>query len=298
MNDHVRHHFIPQFIIKNFCSSHDGFLSYFDKTTGKLGLKNKEDIFVTPNLYKDESDQYGDPQQIEKDLSKFESDMAPIIKRLLTGDTIEITEDEVDSLKLFFAIMAFRSKRTYLHFLNMDPDSKDFFGQYQKDGDIGAFWKRNLGLLTQHRLYRDVIADERIDFPIKIFMFRDTQALLGMYPIIVERRGQRDFLLGDTYPTVQTGEGPDGFPTPMYSFYPLSPNRMLVLAANGVQWAGDDVRLFDKSVLVRPFPKAGDRDTIILKVKKIYEPTVRELNELAADTALEGYAMQNPMRCL
>lgn len=50
----IRHHYIPQFILRNFCFNDRGDLFYYDKENSKTSVKNTRDIFMVRNLYRDE----------------------------------------------------------------------------------------------------------------------------------------------------------------------------------------------------------------------------------------------------
>ena len=101
----IRHHYIPQFILKNFCFK-ERHLYYFDKQTGCTSVKDTRDVFMARNLYRDEINYAADPVKIEKDLAEYEREIAQIIReRFLDGREIFITPQEDAKLKLFFAII-------------------------------------------------------------------------------------------------------------------------------------------------------------------------------------------------
>ena len=87
-----------------------------------------------------------------------------------------------------------------------------------------------------------------IDVPIKIFFCRDTFGYFGRFFSIAERRGPLDFVISDTYPTVISGAMDSGMKLEMYSMFPVSPERVLLLASEGVQWAPGKVAVFSNEV--------------------------------------------------
>lgn len=108
-----RHHYIPQFILKNFCYDDNNHLLYFDKQSGEVSSEDTRDVFMVKNLYRDEINNADNPTKIEKDLAVFENEVSRIIKdKFLSGRDIILTLQEDQKLKLFFAIMGFRSKET------------------------------------------------------------------------------------------------------------------------------------------------------------------------------------------
>ncbi len=56
-----RHHYIPQFILKNFCYDENNHLLYFDKKSGKISSEDTRDVFMVKNLYRDEINNADNP---------------------------------------------------------------------------------------------------------------------------------------------------------------------------------------------------------------------------------------------
>lgn len=274
-NEAIRHHYIPQFILRNFSFNEAGDISYYDLASGEISVKRVGEIFMQRNLYRDEINHPDIPTQVEKDLAKYEGEAARMIKKFLLDTEVTITEREKESLLLFLAIMGFRSYSTFKTFLNPRSDSKEFYTQWQYDGDLVDLWKRNLGLVVNCRSLSEVLNNPNIDEPFKIFMTRDVFGTFGKYFIVLEKRGNEDFLIGDCYPVVISGEV-GNLQLHIYDYYPLSPNRILIVASNGVENAPQSVKKFRDDLLRPPRQKPGE---IIIRVKKIYEPDVLGINE-------------------
>lgn len=282
----VRHHYIPQFILKNFCFDTDrNQLLYFDKRTSAISIKQPRDIFMVKNLYRDDINNSDDIMKIEKDMARFESETAKIIaERFLKRD---------ERLKLFFAIMAFRSKSTSKMFsAEASEKNKVFYSTYQKNGNLDELWKRNLGNLINCRSMREVCEHKKIDAPFKAFFLRDTYGLTGLYFAVAERRGPLEFLISDVYPTLITGTTVWGTELHMYSICPISPDRIILLVSNGVLGAPKSVVVLRDEVLKKP-KLSLDRRTITICVKKIYENEVRYVNDALINAAYEGLAFKN-----
>ena len=49
----VKHHYIPQFILRNFCFDDRSHLFYYDKKISKIYKRETKDIFMIRNLYRD-----------------------------------------------------------------------------------------------------------------------------------------------------------------------------------------------------------------------------------------------------
>ncbi len=283
----IRHHYIPRFILRKFCNE-NGELSYFDVETKTISVKKPEDIFVTNNLYRDTINNPEEPVKIEKDLAKFENEASRIIEKFLKDDDVILTIEEDEKLRLFFAIMGFRSERVQKQFgINADQDYKAFYGFYQEDGNLTDFWKRNLGELVNCRSIKDVLSNPRIDEPIKIFMVRDTCGVTGMYFMRIEKRGKEDFVLSDAYPCIIEGLSDAGVGLPLYYLYPISKNIMILLVANGTELSRQAISGFDKKMFKKPF-LSSDGNHIHIKTRRIYEQDVRKLNQKMIDNAMEG----------
>lgn len=137
----IRHHYIPQFILRNFCDE-KGYVNYFDKTTNKITLREPSDIFMEKNLYRDEINYAENPTKIETDLARFESDISQIIKeKFLVGDKVILTKED-EQIKLFFFIMGFRSHNAMLQFSEgLSKDSIVMYSMYQKNENFHDLWK-------------------------------------------------------------------------------------------------------------------------------------------------------------
>lgn len=186
--------------------------------------------------------------------------------------------------------MGFRSYNTFKNFLNPRSGSQEFYTHWQRDGDLVDFWKRNLGLIASCRSLKEVLSHPNIDEPSKIFIKRDVFGTFGKYFIVLEKRGGEDFVIGDCYPVVISG---DVFNLHMYDYYPLSPNRILIVASNGVEGAPQSVKKFKDEILKQPRRQSG---SIIIRVKKIYEPDVLDINAEIIKHSQIGLAFQDDER--
>lgn len=287
--EYIRHHYIPQFILRNFSVNENNDVCYFNLKTKQIFFTNPTEIFMEENLYKDKINYPDMPIQIEKDLSKYESEISLLINgKFLIDDEIIITKEEEDSLKLFFAIMAFRSVHAYEKFSkNLMEESKDYYSLWQPNGDFSDFWKRNLGYLVNCRSIKEVLDHKNIDRPIKTFMLRDTQSYAGLFFVVTEVRGKNNYVIGDCYPTVMTGVTDWNPRLHLYSVYPISPNRMIILASNGVEGTPQEFIRFDKNILRKPYIDFNKK--IHIKVKKMYDQDVESINNEIIKSSKYGY---------
>ena len=248
------------------------------------------------NLYRDMINNPEDCTKIEKDLSRFENEAAPLIKRFLAEDVEEVTLslEEDEKLKLFFAIMSFRGDSAIKAFgESASKENKDFYLLYQKDGNLNDFWKRNLGELVNCRSLAEVSRNPKIDDPIKLFIMRDTFGIGGLYFIPVERRGNEEFLISDCYPAVFQGISGNGeLKVPLYYVFPISPTRALFLVAKGIKSAPLSVAWFKKEFFKEP-SYTQDRKHFSYRFRKIYEDDVKMINDTMFENAITGVAFRN-----
>lgn len=293
----VRHHYIPQFILRNICFNDRGELFYFDKKSSQTSIKKTRDVFMVRNLYRDEINNPGEPTKIEKDMARFEGEVSQIITgKFLSKDEISITLEEDEKLKIFFAVMSFRSRITSDRFgAGVSEDNKAFYSAYQEDGDLSSFWKRNLGNLVNCRSLKEVWEHKEIDDPIKIFLQRDTRGCFGSYFVVAERRGSIDFIIGDAYLTIVNGVTDWNLKLTLYSIFPISPDRVILLTANGVCGAPKKVAIFSNEVLRKP-KLNSDRKSITIRTRKMYENEMECVNSMLMDEAQEGISFRDKDR--
>lgn len=228
----IRHHYIPQFILRNFACDNDRKCVYYCDKSLSISIREIREIFMERNLYRDEINCKDRPVQIEYDLSVYEREVAELIKaKFLDKRKIELSPEENNMLKLFFAIMSFRNISTKEQFGGVcSQEFRDFYKCFQVDENFEDFWKRNLGFLVKCRSMKEVANHPQIDLPIKTFMQRDTYALYGKYIIVVEPK-EGNFIIGDCYPLVFIG---DHLRLPLYDVCPISPNRAIIFASVGI----------------------------------------------------------------
>ena len=297
MNEPIKHHYIPQFILKNFSDNNDGWVYYYDKKREEVSLKKTSEIFVVDNLYRDEIYNPDNPTQLEKDLAKYEQEVSNIIKKFVGSNEIHISIADEEKVKLFFAIMGMRSYGTSKVFgKNAKESEKEFYSYWQKDGNLNNFWKRNLAEAVKCRSIEDLIKAENIDEPIKAFLLRDSFGMGGLYFIIGERRGDKDFIIGDCYPgAILGGDGTGKINgIPLYMFFPLSPSRVLIVAPRGIHEAMPDIRFFKDDIL--RFPKLLRNGEEELVIKKLYKNEVEFINSTIRENSKIGYAFLDKSR--
>lgn len=288
-NEPIRHHYIPQFILRNYCFDDNGNVHYYDKISGSFSVQKTRNVFMSKHLYRDEINSPDNPTKMEHEFSVFEREVSSIIKNKFLHDSeITLDMDEDAKLRLFFAIMGFRTERVRNFFADgLSRESKQFYNQYQENGNYEDFWKRNLSRLVNCRSIQEVFEHQEIDDVIKEFFYRDTIGVRGLYFVVAERYGCKEFVIGDTYPVVVNSLLPGGLPLPIYSIFPISPERIILMVENGAEATPRDVLGFRQTVLTKP--KNNKDRTYIIRVKKMYDEEVEKINEKIIKEAKEGY---------
>ncbi len=284
-NNPIRHHYIPQFVLKHFCYEENE-IWFYDIKTGNVESKNVKDVFMEKNLYKDEMNDE-DELEIERNFAKYEAEVSTILaKQFYDEKLIYIIAAEQESIKLFFALMGFRSKNTAEYFQSNCKDLfESFYINYQTDGDFDALWKRNLKELTKCRSYEEVHSNPLIDEPFKLFMLRDTTGLLGSYLKIIESENE-DFIISDAYPLVLYASGQNGEQINSVAVYPISPKRAILIIFNFFYVFTDfSNAVLPKGVYTKPSEKNG---MLEFRVKRLKDERVVLLNNLIKRNAKIG----------
>ena len=283
----IRHHYIPQFILRNFSCDDDRNLVYFyDKESSSISKCAIRELFMEKNLYRDEINNADAPVQIESDLAKYESEIAKLIKsKFLSGRKIELTKDEDAMLKLFFAIMSFRNISTKEQFSGKSSkEFKDFYNCFQKNEDLEDFWKRNLGNLVKCRSMIEVQNNPNIDEPIKLFMQRDTNGLIGRYIKVIESKEGEGFILGDCYPLIIFGAT---LPLPLYDICPISPNRAIIFANLEASRASRDELILRQGIF--DLPKINENGNSVIITKRLFLEEVQFINREINKNSYKGF---------
>lgn len=194
MNNHVKQHYIPQFIIKNFCKT-DKKTYYFDVSNKSITQKFPNEIFEEKYLYEYSQDKKGNINKIELDLAKFEMEVGNVIKQFLTNYSVSVSFEESEMLKYFFFIMILRSK-----FMLSSYNKEIFEFNQQKFPDIterelDEFYKNNLEKLVNCRTLMDI--NEAINTQ---FIQYAATMLIGKHLVLFECGDKLEFVLGDAYP--------------------------------------------------------------------------------------------------
>lgn len=278
-----KQHFIPQFILRKFTS--ENFLFYYDKEKQQFSNKNTCDVFYDDFLYNDDINHSEDPYFIEKKLAKYESEIAPIFKRFDNGDYM-VSYDEYEKIRHFLCIMSFRNIAAKQQFEGqLNQYSKWIYGKDQENGDFVDFWKRNLGCLINYRSNLDIINDKNINKSLKQHFIIDE----SFYMTIFERRGNINFAISDCYPVYVYGLV-GVYSLTLYYYYPISPDRMIVLYPEQIKQVDPCVSVFGDKLKIRR-PKINEENFLIPSLK-IFQKDVETINYDITKNALRGYVIK------
>lgn len=301
MGESKRHHYIPQFILRNFLDK-NGQLSYWDLEKKKLEKRNPKSIFMNFDMYRDEINHQDDPTLIESSLAVFEREISELInKKLLSEKEVVLTRAELESLRIFLSLLSFRSDLRMNQYknANFNESTKKILEEYAH-GNFEDLWKREIEILSKCRSYDEIRKNAEIDPIIKLDFEND---LRGYYMTLVDARGE-DFILTDVYPTLEVFPVNQGVNLHLHALYPISNKRLLLI--NHIMFRPDAISnpLFDglrrisqiKGTMIIP-PKNRysvspyvhtSSDQYIYKVGKIYSNDVEYINALQLNEARVG----------
>ena len=309
-NEAKRHHYIPQFILRNF-TDENGQLEYWDIANNKLDKRNPRSVFMNWHMYRDEENHKDNPTQIESSLSVFEKEIAELINgKMLSGTDIILTRTEMESFRIFLSLLSFRSDSRMNQYKDkkFDPATYAILKQYAQDENFENLWKMEIDELSKCRTYKQIEESKVIDPIIKQDFSNDFK---GMYMTFVDARGG-EFLLSDIYPTLEIFPMRPGVNIHMHCLYPLSATRLLVLNHIMFKQETNDFMLemmksfshIKGNLLVLPKHdyKNGviynQDDKFIYKANKIYSSDVEYINDLFLNEARVGIAFKNRDRVL
>ena len=305
-----RHHYIPQFILRNF-NDENGQVKYYDIETEKLESRNTRSVFMNMHMYRDEINHKDNPTFIETTLAKFEAEIAELFsKKFINTNEVIIDRSELEKIRIFLGLLSFRCDYRSEQYKNnkFDDNTHRVLADYVKDGNYDDLWKREIAELAKMRSFNEFKQSEVIDPIIKMDF---EQLLTGYYMTIIDARGG-EFLLTDVYPTLEICPLINGTNIHLHFFYPISPTRMLVLnhimfrkegkyKINSDPVLGPMKRISEirgdllkqpKHILAHPGTYSID-DKYIYRPQKIYARDLMYINSLFLNEARIGVLFKN-----
>lgn len=307
-NKPIRHHYIPQFILRNF-SDRKGNLNYWDNISHALRHLNTSDVFMNKYMYTSKVINQDNDVEVENNLSKFECDVAPLFKKIVVDNIIVLTRSELEKLRIFLSLLSFRSdsrKKQYKK-ERFDNLTKSLLKGFKENDSFEEYWKREVNELAKCRTYDDIKANKVVDDIVLQEFLNDIE---GYYMTIVESRGQ-DFIISDTYPTSEVYTLSNGVNIHMHMIFPVSPKRAILLhhimfkevLRNNLRVELSEMVKLSKikdQILKEPKPhyvksimEHTMNDTFEYSVVKIYQSDVCYLNELMLNEVVNGFAYKD-----
>lgn len=116
-------HYVPQFLLKNFCSEGEKKIFVFDKEREETFSTNIKNVAVEQGFYNIEADNV--VLSIEPGLSKVESSAAEIVAKVIETQSLKtLTERERYQLSLFAALQFTRVKQARIRYKQFDEAIK------------------------------------------------------------------------------------------------------------------------------------------------------------------------------
>ena len=302
-----RHHYIPQFILRNFNNENDQVL-YWNISAQKLEKRNARSVFMNLHMYRDEINHSDAPTTIESHLSTFEREISELIRAKIQEEReIVLTRAELESLRIFLTLMSYRSN----HRMEQYRDKK-FFNQdeqllkpFTKEGNFIDLWKREIDAIAQCRSFKEIEQNETITPTIKLEFLNE---LKGYYMSIADARGG-DFLVSDVYPTLEIYPIEQNTSIHLHSLFPISPTRILLL--NHIMFKNPlsspfqhmiNLSQIKGSIIPTPKnkytcpPQTMMSDLYIYKPVKMYEKDIVYINSLILNEARVGIVFRDSSR--
>ena len=296
------HHYIPQFILRFFVND-GGRLLFCDNLKQKYYYQPKKNIFKKDCLYKDDTF-LEDPFEVEKSLSKFESDLQPLFFKICKETTIKVSRIEMERLRIFMSLLSFRSLLRNHQYSQEEfsKETKITIDKVSKDLDYVSFWKKEISVLSKCRSYEDIYNCVDVDEAIKKEFLSDIESF---YMTIVEARGS-EFVLPDVCPALEQYYC-EGEIYVLHQIFPISPKRAILL--NSVAFRNDNKKFLDSKIksmlnksrikdnaIVAPKNKYkysmqyhNNQDIFTYRVLLLYKATVNYINYLLLNESITGF---------
>lgn len=183
---YVRHHFIPQFILRNFSkekdSDGDELINVYNNFTIEVDKIKISNAYMVRNLY--ESTQFEDIRQLEMDFGKYlENKVAPIIKRLVNSNKeFVINRTELKLIKKYLLITIYRTETNMSYYLRQNINGKPELSDLLiREGESKLdFWKREMYTIV-HKDW-DFLSNEKCDIEsVRLFASEINQSHLCIF---------------------------------------------------------------------------------------------------------------------
>ncbi len=280
--------YIPKFILKNFCFEGNK-INCYSKKENKVTIKDIDEAFK--DYFLEAFDGYDWPLLLSlgDGIKKYEKEMYSLFKNKILNKKkrIVLTKAEIDSIKYFFALISFRTKLNVGDFLAFSKESKSWF-TWWRDNDYddytGGFWLRHLSRIYQCRSLKEMLNNDKIAEPFKVYFKLKTEGLFGTYLSFMTKSFPEscfEFYIGENYPTfIPSKLNPDFV---ILGIIPISPELLILLISKGDEKSRvfeEDIIKDAKDLFMEP-TYDDDNDTyihIIKNIKHAYNDLMAEID--------------------
>lgn len=292
----VNHHYVPQFLLKNFSIDKEMIFLYRIKEQ-QLVNRNIKFNYSKDNLYKNVSED--DIMIVEKLFSELERKVSEIIKRILESkNQIVLNRVEVESIKRFLYLMEFRSKRRKWQYENkyFDPLTEMILDEKIEDKDYVGLWLKELKILLSSTKY-DINYDDLSLAIAMDFQYYMDQTFIVLWDACEDER----FVITDNFGTFERSRKMS--PLKLFLLFPISPRRMIVLANKLFKspraWLELDSE-FSREIV--EFPKNERKSHYSINMDDKYKYTIQRVknidvihaNELLINETYELFSFDDP----
>jgi hypothetical protein len=258
MGKYIKHHYIPQFILKRF--SQDNKVKVFNHIEFSLKSISTRNLFMVENLY--DYEPYEDVKIIEKELaSKIESPMGQICSRIIAEfdnkpKYLTFTRRELSIIKKYMMLQFYRTEGNMTYYLDSNIKAKNELSKYniQQDETKIDFWKREMKYILDSN-WEDMLTSDMLGvkkfadllnggylgvfYTSDEFLISDLGKVAERMPIKVDVKTQQDLLDAlkkypqlNIYPDTEEilrkeFENQSSYVDNFY-YFPISPNIALV----------------------------------------------------------------------
>ena len=188
--------------------------------------------------------------------------------------------------------MGFRAKNSEAQYgSKKTKDTKKFFRLYNDDGSMTPLWRKTLSALVKCRTIEEIKNSDNIDQSVKNFISRDVFGYFGNYAVVAKCKDAANLFVGDAYPSIVNGLLKNGLPLHLYSVFPISPDRVIMIASIGIEEA--PANILSVRHLIFKQPSLNENGLIKIRVRGLYEEEVKHLNEMTIENSSDGFVFRS-----
>jgi hypothetical protein len=145
-------HYVPQFVLKNFCDEDDNKINLMDLIHFEVKHKSVKSTFSINNFYDLKAEVSQDPKKLEKLFGeKIESKMGLIIKKVNESpESFEITRKELEVIKKYITLQRYRNPSNQSSYNESFKGNKLSKYSIKKGESEVDFWKREMLFILEN----------------------------------------------------------------------------------------------------------------------------------------------------